>query len=69
LYRIISRKWGFAISCNGIAVSEALRTFSPESLHSILCEKEQKRRAIFCCLASHEYGYTGKEAGMATGLE
>lgn len=27
-----------------------------------------KARAIFCFLALHEYGYTGKEAGMATGL-
>lgn len=27
-----------------------------------------KTRAIFCFLAVHEYGYTGKEAGTATGL-
>lgn len=27
-----------------------------------------RARAIFCCLAVREYGYTGKEAGMATGL-
>lgn len=27
-----------------------------------------KTRAIFCFLAVHEYGYTGKEVGTATGL-
>jgi putative transposase len=27
-----------------------------------------RARALFCCLAVREYGYTGKEAGMATGL-
>lgn len=27
-----------------------------------------RARAIFCCLAVREYGYTGKEAGMVTGL-
>ena len=27
-----------------------------------------RARAIFCCLAVRDYGYTGKEAGMATGL-
>jgi putative transposase len=27
-----------------------------------------KARAIFCCLAVRDYGYTGKEAGTATGL-
>ncbi len=27
-----------------------------------------RARAIFCCLAVREYGYTGKEAGVATGL-
>lgn len=27
-----------------------------------------RARAIFCCLAVREYGYTGKEAGAATGL-
>jgi len=27
-----------------------------------------RARAIFCCLAVHEYGYTAKEAGQAAGL-
>lgn len=27
-----------------------------------------RARAIFCCLAVREYGYTGKEAGTVTGL-
>ncbi len=27
-----------------------------------------RARAIFCCLAVRDYGYTGKEAGTATGL-
>lgn len=27
-----------------------------------------KARAIFCCLAVHEFGYAGKEVGMASGL-
>jgi REP element-mobilizing transposase RayT len=27
-----------------------------------------RARAIFCCLAVREYGYTGKEAGSVTGL-
>jgi hypothetical protein len=27
-----------------------------------------RARALFCCLAVREYGYTGKEAGMVTGL-
>lgn len=27
-----------------------------------------RSRAIFCCLAVHEFGYTGKEAGTAVGL-
>jgi len=26
-----------------------------------------KAKAIFCCLAMYEYGYSGKEAGTATG--
>ena len=28
-----------------------------------------RARAIFCCLAVREYGYSGKEAGAATGLK
>lgn len=27
-----------------------------------------RARVLFCCLAVREYGYTGKEAGMVTGL-
>jgi REP element-mobilizing transposase RayT len=27
-----------------------------------------RARAIFCCLAVHEFGYTGKEVGTASGL-
>lgn len=27
-----------------------------------------RARALFCCIAVREYGYTGKEAGAATGL-
>ncbi len=39
----------------------------------VMCRPGKERaaaraRAIFCCLAVREYGYTGKEAGAATGL-
>jgi hypothetical protein len=71
-YRIISRKWEFAISSNCLAVSEVLRTFSRNRYKSILCEEEPKARALFCCLAVREYGYTGnrtRSAGVSIAVQ
>ncbi len=39
------------------------------SMHGNEDQREIARaRAIFCCLAVHEYGYTAREAGQAAGL-